>query len=67
MNVKAVSLPKNGNIELEKWQAKKFEDIRHLDKNRNEYWLARELQSVLGYAQWRRFCDAIDRAMVSCR
>jgi len=22
---------------------------------------------ILGYAQWRRFCDAIDRAMVSCK
>jgi hypothetical protein len=67
MNEKAVSLPKNGNTGLEKWQAKKFEDIKHLDENKNEYWLARELQSVLGYAQWRRFCDAIDRAMASCK
>jgi hypothetical protein len=52
---------------LEKWQAKKFEDIKHLDEHGNEYWLARELQSVLDYAQWRRFCDAIDRAMLSCK
>ena len=52
---------------LEKWQAKKFEDIKHLDEYGHEYWLARELQGVLGYAQWRRFCDAIDRAMVSCK
>jgi DNA-damage-inducible protein D len=54
-------------MNLEKWQAKKFEDIKHLDESGNEYWLARELQEVLGYAQWRRFCDAIDRAMVSCK
>ena len=52
---------------LEKWQAKKFEDIRHFDEDGNEYWLARELQNVLGYTQWRRFSDAIDRAMVSCK
>ena len=57
----------NRNIEIEKWQARKFEDIKHLDENKNEYWLARELQNVLGYAQWRRFCDTIDRAMVSCK
>lgn len=31
-------------MELEKWQAKKFEDIRHIDEDGNEYWLARELQ-----------------------
>jgi len=54
-------------MELEKWQSKKFEDIKQIDEFGNEYWLARELQSVLGYAQWRRFCDAIDRAMVSCK
>ncbi|MCL2100379.1 MAG: DNA damage-inducible protein D [Fibromonadales bacterium] len=54
-------------MSIEKWQVKKFEDIKHLDENGNEYWLARELQSVLGYAQWRRFCDVIDRAMVSCK
>jgi len=52
---------------LEKWQAKKFEDIKHIDEYGHEYWLARELQEILGYAQWRRFCDAIDRAMVSCK
>lgn len=52
---------------IEKWQAKKFEDIKHLDENKNEYWLARELQEVLGYVQWRRFSDVIDRAMISCK
>ncbi|MCL2261492.1 MAG: hypothetical protein FWC15_09100, partial [Fibromonadales bacterium] len=54
-------------MNIEKWQAKKFEEIKHLDENGNEYWLARELQGVLGYAQWRRFCDVIDKAMVSCK
>jgi len=51
---------------LENWQKKKFEDIKHLDGYGGEYWLARELQNVLGYAQWRRFCDVIDRAKISC-
>jgi DNA-damage-inducible protein D len=54
-------------MELEKWQAKKFEDIKHIDEDGAEFWLARELQGILGYVQWRRFCDAIDRAMVSCK
>jgi DNA-damage-inducible protein D len=54
-------------MELEKWQSKKFEDIKHLDEYGNEYWLARELQNVLGYAKWQRFCDAIDRARLSCK
>ncbi len=31
-----------------------------------EYWSARGLQPLLGYKQWRRFEDAIKRAMISC-
>ena len=54
-------------MDIEKWQSKKFEDIKHFDENGNEYWLARELQTVLGYAKWERFHDAIDKAMVSCK
>lgn len=26
-----------------------FESIKHIDENGDEYWLARELMSVLGY------------------
>ena len=32
-----------------------------------EYWLARELQSLLGYAEWRNFINAIDKAKESCK
>lgn len=32
-----------------------------------ECWSARELYSVLGYAKWERFRDALDRAKESCR
>ncbi|MFI3163649.1 MAG: DNA damage-inducible protein D [Bacillota bacterium] len=44
-----------------------FEDIKHMDENGEEFWLARELQVALGYAQWRRFSSAIDRAMLACK
>ena len=30
------------------------------------YWLARELQELLGYARWENFDEAIRRAMASC-
>lgn len=43
-----------------------FESIKHIDEDGNEYWLARELQIALEYAQWRRFNEVIDRAMISC-
>jgi DNA-damage-inducible protein D len=32
-----------------------------------EYWLARELQELLGYADWRNFLNAIDKAKESCK
>ena len=39
-----------------------FESIKHIDENGFEYWLARELQSVLGYHQWRSINELIERA-----
>ena len=31
-----------------------------------EYWLARELQELLGYADWRNFLNAVNKAKESC-
>jgi len=45
---------------------KSFEDLKHFNRHGAEYWDARELQPMLGYSQWRRFEDAIKRAMISC-
>ena len=44
-----------------------FEDIKHIDENDNEYWLARELQNVLGYHQWRSINELIERAKNACK
>jgi DNA-damage-inducible protein D len=41
-----------------------FDAIRHEDEN-GEYWIGRELQVVMGYEQWRRFEDSIERAIRS--
>ena len=43
-----------------------FEDIKHIDENGNGYWIARELQNVLGYTQWRRFENVIEKAKIAC-
>lgn len=43
-----------------------FEDQRRYNEHGAEYWSARDLQPLLGYSQWRRFEDAIRRAMTSC-
>lgn len=42
-----------------------FDAIRREDEA-GEYWSARELMPLLGYGQWRRFEDAIDRAQATC-
>ena len=44
-----------------------FESIKHVNEYGQEYWLARELQSVLEYAQWRNFAEAIERAKLACK
>ena len=43
-----------------------FESIKHIDENGTEFWYARELQQVLGYKEWRKFENVIDKAKVSC-
>lgn len=43
-----------------------FESLKRMNDHSAEYWSARDLQFLLGYSQWRRFEDAIKRAMVSC-
>ena len=53
--------------EIKEYTEKVFEDIKHIDELGNEYWLARELQNVLGYHQWRSINDLIERAKVSCK
>ena len=53
--------------ELKECTEKMFEDIKHIDEGGKEYWLARELQSTLGYHQWRSINDLIVRAKVACK
>ncbi len=43
-----------------------FEEIKHIDENGQEYWLARELQEVLEYKEWRNFEKVIDKAKSAC-
>ena len=43
-----------------------FEDLKQVNDHDAEYWSARDLQPLLGYSQWRRFEDAVRRAITSC-
>ena len=47
--------------------SKSFEDLKKVNEYGAEYWSAREIQPLLGYTQWRRFEDAINRALTSCK
>ena len=46
---------------------KTFEDRKQINDHGAEYWSARDLQPLLGYSQWRRFEQAIERAISSCK
>ena len=43
----------------------RFEEYAY-EQDGTEYWLARELQELLGYADWRNFLNAINKAKESC-
>jgi DNA-damage-inducible protein D len=45
---------------------KSFEDSAY-EQDGVEYWLARELQELLGYSDWRNFLNAVDKAKESCK
>jgi len=44
-----------------------FERIRQVGEDGGEYWLGRDLATVLDYAQWRNFEQAIERAIRAAR
>lgn len=46
---------------------KSFEELKKLTDHGAEYWSARELQPLLGYEQWRRFENAIKKAITACK
>ena len=46
--------------------SKGFESIKKIDEDGVEYWMARELMTVLGYSKWQRFEEVLDKAKDSC-
>ena len=45
----------------------KFDSIINTEeKEKIEYWYARDLQTLLGYTQWRNFLEVMKKTMVSC-
>ncbi len=45
-----------------------FEQLVHVEEETKvEFWLARDLQRVLGYETWRRFEQVVQKAITACR
>ncbi len=44
-----------------------FESIRKVGEEGIEYWSARDLAKILGYAKWEKFNNAIQRAEEACQ
>ena len=44
---------------------KRFEEYAY-EQDGVEYWLARELQELLGYSEWRNFLNSVNKAKESC-
>jgi len=44
---------------------KRFEEYAY-EQDGVEYWLARELQELLEYTQWRNFLNVIEKAKIAC-
>ncbi|MBD2253327.1 BRO family protein [Nostoc parmelioides] len=44
-----------------------FDQIRKIDDDGTEYWLATELLALLGYKTWKRIKDTVERAKISAK
>lgn len=52
--------------EIETYSERNFDDIKRIDEYGNEYWLARELQTVLEYKEWRNFLKVVEKSKTAC-
>ena len=52
--------------EIQEYNTKTFESIKHIDEYGNEYWEARELMPMLEYSKWENFHKVIKKAIVAC-
>lgn len=52
--------------DVTKYNEKIFEEIKHVNEYGEEFWYARELQSVLEYVKWENFLKVIDKAKEAC-
>lgn len=61
--IKGIIMEKELILELKS----SFDEIMHITEDGTEYWFARELQKLLGYARWENFEKVIEKAKISCK
>lgn len=53
--------------DIQQYNEKIFEKIKNINDYEQEFWYARELQEVLAYKRWDKFCNVIDKAKEACK
>ena len=53
------------NNEIARYSEETFESIKHVNEYGNEFWYARELESILEYTEWRNFQKLIEKAQTA--
>ncbi len=43
-----------------------LENVKHLAPNGEDYWMGRDIQTILGYDTWENFYTVIQKAVVAC-
>lgn len=51
---------------IDSYRNSMFDDYKHVNDYGEEFWYARDLQSILGYEQWRNFAKVINKAAKAC-
>jgi DNA-damage-inducible protein D len=54
-------------ITFDESHASPFDQIKQVDSDGSEYWLATELLTLLGYQTWKRIKDTVERAKISAK
>lgn len=54
------------NDEIEKVHHQTFEEIKQVSDDGKEFWFARQLGKILGYAEFRNFQPVIEKANIAC-
>lgn len=44
-----------------------FDTIKHKEEDDSKYWSVRELGKLLGYTEYRKFKNAIQKAEIACK